>query len=477
MAESFLAEAASLALDIVIPDKAALAGAGLDFYEARSAEPGRLEAAAERMAEGSRALAGSLTWSDKDRGWVAEWRLFARGPSGSMAGPRDQLRRGLSQRDARCRPDPVRQRPAAMTARLAVAGASVKKPTESYACMNKFTRTKAAGHRSVDEITGSRRLRRMRKADWSRRLVQESRITVDDLIWPIFIIDGANRREPIDAMPGVFRLSVDVAVSEAERAARLGIPAIATFPNVDLSLRDQTGSAILDPDNLINRATRAIKAAVPAIGIITDAALDPFTSHGHDGILRDGIIVNDETVEQVAAAAVLQAAAGADIIAPSDMMDGRVGAIRDALDANGFSDVAIMSYATKFASAFYGPYREAIGTAGLLRGDKKTYYLDHANSDEALREAEQDLLEGADMIMVKPGLPYLDIIRRLKDEFAMPTFAYQVSGEYAMIRAAAGNGWIDGEKAMLESLVAFKRAGCDGILTYFAPEVAELLKG
>ncbi|TIT86969.1 MAG: porphobilinogen synthase, partial [Mesorhizobium sp.] len=223
--------------------------------------------------------------------------------------------------------------------------------------------------------------------------------------------------------------------------------------------------------------TRAIKDAVPEIGIITDAALDPFTSHGHDGILRDGIIVNDETVEQVTAAAVIQAAAGADIIAPSDMMDGRIGAIRDALDANGFQDVAIMSYATKFASAFYGPYREAVGTAGLLKGDKKTYYIDHANSDEAVREAEQDLAEGADMLMVKPGLPYLDIIRRLKNELRMPTFAYQVSGEYSMIKAASANGWIDGEKAMLESLLALKRAGCDGILTYFAPVVAEMLKG
>ena len=343
--------------------------------------------------------------------------------------------------------------------------------------MNKFTPAKPAGARSVDEITGSRRLRRMRKADWSRRLVQESKLSVDDLIWPIFIIDGENRREAIPAMPGVFRLSLDLAVKEAERAAKLGIPALATFPNVDMSLRDQTGSHILEPDNLINRATRAIKAAVPEIGIITDVALDPFTSHGHDGILRDGIIVNDETVAQVAAASVLQAAAGSDIIAPSDMMDGRIGAIRDALDDNGFQDVAIMSYATKFASAFYGPYREAIGTQGLLKGDKKTYYLDHANADEAMREAEQDLAEGADMLMVKPGLPYLDIIHRLKQEFRVPTFAYQVSGEYSMIKAAGANGWIDGEKAMLESLLAFKRAGCDGILTYFAPEVAEMLKG
>jgi porphobilinogen synthase len=343
--------------------------------------------------------------------------------------------------------------------------------------MNKHSASKAAGGRSVDEITGSRRLRRMRKAPWSRRLVQENRLTVDDLIWPIFVIDGEKRRDPIAAMPGVFRLSVDMAVKEAEHAARLGIPAIATFPYVDLALRDQTGSHILDPDNIINRATRAIKAAVPEIGIITDAALDPFTSHGHDGILRDGIIVNDETVEQVTAAAVIQAASGADIIAPSDMMDGRIGAIRDALDANGFQDVAIMSYATKFASAFYGPYREAVGTAGLLKGDKKTYYIDHANSDEAVREAEQDLHEGADMIMVKPGLPYLDIIRRLKDEFSVPTFAYQVSGEYAMIKAAGANGWIDEERAMLESLLCLKRAGCDGILTYFAPRVAEILKG
>ncbi|RUU74456.1 porphobilinogen synthase [Mesorhizobium sp. M7A.F.Ca.MR.362.00.0.0] len=318
--------------------------------------------------------------------------------------------------------------------------------------MNKFTPAKPAGARGVDEITGSRRLRRMRKADWSRRLVQENRLTVDDLIWPIFVVEGKGVREPIAAMPGVFRLSIDLAVKEAERAAKLGIPALATFPNVDISLRDQTGSHILDPDNVINRATRAIKDAVPQIGIITDAALDPFTSHGHDGILRD-------------------------IIAPSDMMDGRIGAIRDALDANGFQDVAIMSYATKFASAFYGPYREAVGTAGLLKGDKKTYYIDHANSDEAVREAEQDIAEGADMLMVKPGLPYLDIIRRLKDEFQMPTFAYQVSGEYSMIKAAGANGWIDGEKAMLESLLAFKRAGCDGILTYFAPEVAEMLKG
>lgn len=341
--------------------------------------------------------------------------------------------------------------------------------------MNRMTRIQAQMPRTVDEITEGRRLRRMRKADWSRRLVRENQLTVDDLIWPVFVIDGENKREAIAAMPGVERMSLDILGAEAERAAQLGIPALAVFPNVEMSLRDETGSNILDPENLINRATRAIKAAAPDIGVITDVALDPFTSHGHDGILRDGIIVNDETVAQVAAAAVLQAEAGADIVAPSDMMDGRIGAIRDALDAAGHQDVAIMSYATKFASAFYGPYREAIGTGGLLKGDKKTYYIDPSNSDEAVRETEQDLAEGADMIMVKPGLPYLDIVRRLKDEFAMPTFAYQVSGEYAMIEAAAANGWLDGERAMMESLLAFKRAGCDGILTYFAPRVAELL--
>ena len=330
--------------------------------------------------------------------------------------------------------------------------------------------------RTVDEITGGRRLRRMRKADWSRRLVRENHLTVNDLIWPIFLMEGENRAEDIAAMPGVQRLTIDRAVKEAERAARLGIPAIATFPQISLEKKDVTGSHILAADNLINRATRALKSAVPEIGIITDAALDPFTSHGHDGILRDGVIVNDETVAQLCRAAVGQAAAGADIIAPSDMMDGRIGAIRDALDGAGFQDVAIMSYATKFASAFYGPYREAIGTSGLLKGDKNTYYLDHANGDEALLEAEQDIAEGADMIMVKPGLPYLDIVWRIKEAFAMPTFAYQVSGEYSSIMAAAANGWIDGDRAMLESLMAFKRAGCDGILTYFAPKVAEMLK-
>jgi porphobilinogen synthase len=331
------------------------------------------------------------------------------------------------------------------------------------------------------ELTGmgtfpSVRMRRNRRTAWMRRLVAENRLTADDLIWPIFLIEGRNRREPIAAMPGVERLSVDLAAREAAQAAELGIPAVATFPNIDMALRDETGSNIVSPDNLINRATRAIKKSVPEIGVITDAALDPFTSHGHDGILRDGIIVNDETVEQIARAAVLQAAAGADIIAPSDMMDGRIGAIRKALDAQGFQDVAIMAYATKYASAFYGPYREAIGTQGVLKGDKKTYYIDPANSDEALREVALDIAEGADMVMVKPGMPYLDIVRRVKDAFGMPTFAYQVSGEYAMLMAAAQNGWLDGDKAMLESLLGFKRAGADGVLTYFAPRAARMLR-
>ncbi|MEM9574764.1 MAG: porphobilinogen synthase [Pseudomonadota bacterium] len=329
--------------------------------------------------------------------------------------------------------------------------------------------------RSIDEITNGRRLRRMRKADWSRRLVQENKLSVDDLIWPIFLVDGENQKQPIEAMPGVERLSVDMAVEAAKEAADLGITLIAPFANVAFEKKDVTGSHILDEDNIINRATIAIKKAVPSIGVMTDVALDPFTSHGHDGVLRDGIIVNDETVDILARAAALQAAAGSDIIAPSDMMDGRIGAIRDLLDSADFEDVAIMSYATKYASAYYGPYREAIGTSGLLKGDKKTYYIDPANSDEALRETEQDILEGADMVMVKPGLPYLDICRRLRDAFQMPTFAYQVSGEYSMIEAAAANGWIDGERVMLESLLAFKRAGCDGILTYFAPRVARAL--
>jgi len=339
----------------------------------------------------------------------------------------------------------------------------------------KLINERAQAAPDVDGITGHRRMRRNRKAEWTRRLVRENHLSVDDLIWTMFLAPGTNVEEPIDAMPGVYRLSVDKAVEAAKRAADLGIPALATFGNIEQELRDETGSNILLADNLINQATSAIKAAVPEIGVITDVALDPFTSHGHDGILRDGEILNDETVAQISRAAVIQADAGADIIAPSDMMDGRIGAIRRALDEAGHQNVGIMSYATKFASGFYGPYREAIGTAGLLKGDKRTYYIDPANASEAVREAALDVEEGADMLMVKPGLPYLDICRALKDAFGMPTFAYQVSGEYSMIKAAAANGWIDGERVMMESLLAFKRAGCDGILTYFAPEAAEVL--
>lgn len=327
----------------------------------------------------------------------------------------------------------------------------------------------------VDDITGGRRMRRNRKADWTRRLVQENRLTVDDLIWPVFVVPGENVVDPVAAMPGVDRMSIDKLVEAAREAADLGIPAIATFPNIEMSLRDETGSHCLVANNLINEATRAIKKAVPNIGVITDVALDPFTSHGHDGVLRGDVIVNDETVDLVAKAAVLQADAGSDIIAPSEMMDGRIGAIRHALDAAGHQNVGIMSYATKFASAFYGPYRDAIGTGGLLKGDKKTYYIDPANGTEAIRDAALDVEEGADMLMVKPGLPYLDICWRMKEAFGLPVFAYQVSGEYSQIKAAALNGWIDGERVMLETLLAFKRAGCDGILTYFAMDVARHL--
>lgn len=326
---------------------------------------------------------------------------------------------------------------------------------------------------AINETTQSRRLRRMRKTGWSRRMVQENHLTVDDLILPFFLTTGEKVEEPVEAMPGVSRYSVDMAVRLAEKAAKLGIPAIAPFPREDQHVKSEDGAYIANPDNLINRAIRAIKKEVPELGIITDAALDPFTTHGHDGILRDGIIVNDESAEMIVRGALAQAEAGSDIIAPSDMMDGRIGLIRDALDANGFQDIPILSYATKFASAFYGPYRDAIGTLGLLKGDKKTYYISPANTDEAVRESEQDLMEGADMLMVKPGLPYLDIIHRLKSTFRVPTFAYQVSGEYSMIKAAGQNGWINEEAAMMESLMAFKRAGCDGILTYYALEAAE----
>jgi len=327
----------------------------------------------------------------------------------------------------------------------------------------------------MDAILGGRRMRRNRRTEWSRRLVRENTLTVDDLIWPIFVIAGENVSQPVASMPGVERLSVDRVVAAAERAARLGIPAIAVFPFTEPGLRDPTGSEAVNPENLVCAATRAIKAAVPGLGVILDVALDPYTSHGHDGLLVGEEIINDATVEQLCVQALIQAEAGADVIAPSDMMDGRVGAIRQALDRKGYGHVQIMSYAAKYASAFYGPFRDAIGTSKTLVGDKRTYQMDPGNGLEALREAELDVAEGADMLMVKPGMPYLDVLWRIKEAFGLPTYAYQVSGEYAMIAGAAERGWIDGERAMLESLTGFKRAGADGILTYFAPRVAEYL--
>jgi porphobilinogen synthase len=320
------------------------------------------------------------------------------------------------------------------------------------------------------------RPRRNRRADWARRLVREHVLTVDDLIWPLFVVDGTNIRAPVTSMPDVERLSVDRAVRAAEAAATLAIPCLALFPYTDPDKRDDTGSEALNAENLVCRAIRAIKKEVPDIGILCDVALDPYTSHGHDGLIRDGVILNDETVAVLVRQALVQAEAGCDIIAPSDMMDGRVGAIREGLDANGFGDVQIMAYAAKYASAFYGPFRDAVGSSATLIGDKRTYQMDQANTDEALREVELDIAEGADMVMVKPGMPYLDILYRVKEAFGMPTFAYQVSGEYAMIMAAAGNGWLEGDKAMTESLIAFKRAGADGVLTYFAMRIAEKLK-
>jgi porphobilinogen synthase len=328
----------------------------------------------------------------------------------------------------------------------------------------------------ADKLDLATRMRRNRRAEWTRRLVRENVLTTDDLIWPLFIVDGRDTRVPVSSMPGVERLTVDQAVREAERAAKLSIPCLALFPYTDPALRNADGTEALNADNLVCRAIRAIKQAVPEVGILCDVALDPYTSHGHDGLLRDGVIVNDETVAVLVRQALVGAEAGCDIIAPSDMMDGRVGAIRAGLDAAGFTDVQIMAYAAKYASAFYGPFRDAVGSNATLTGDKRTYQMDPANTDEALREVELDIAEGADMVMVKPGMPYLDIVRRVKDTFGMPTFAYQVSGEYAMIMAAARNGWLDGDKAMMESLTAFKRAGADGVLTYFAARVAERLK-
>ncbi|KZK80127.1 Delta-aminolevulinic acid dehydratase [Pseudovibrio sp. Ad46] len=334
-------------------------------------------------------------------------------------------------------------------------------------------------HSSVDmnQILNGRRMRRNRHSDWSRRLIRENTITTDDLIWPIFLIDGEKKTEPVTSMPGVERYSVDMAVRAAEQAAELGIPVMALFPNTDPDLRDEMGTEALNGSNLTCRALQAIKAEGFPVGLMTDVALDPYTSHGHDGLMAGDKIINDETVDQLCRQALIQAEAGSDIIAPSDMMDGRIGAIRYALDNNNFENLQIMAYSAKYASAFYGPFRDAVGSNSNLKGDKRTYQMDPANTDEALKEAELDLDEGADMIMVKPGMPYLDILRRIKDAFLAPTYAYQVSGEYAMICAAAQNGWMDKDKAMLESLMAFKRAGADGVLTYFAPELAKKLNG
>ncbi len=321
------------------------------------------------------------------------------------------------------------------------------------------------------------RLRRNRGADWSRRLVREIRLSPDDFIWPVFVQEGAGQADPVEAMPGVARLSIDRVVDAVGEAKDLGIPAVAIFPAIDSALKTDEGAEAQNPDNLVCRAVKAVKAAHGDIGVMCDVALDPFTSHGHDGLVRDGIIVNDETVEVLCRQALVQAEAGCDVIAPSDMMDGRVGAIRQALDGAGFEHVLILAYAAKYASAFYGPFRDAIGSAKDLGGkDKRTYQMDPGNTDEALREVALDISEGADMIMVKPGLAYLDVIQRVKDAFAMPTFAYQVSGEYAMVQAAAANGWIDGEAVMMEILTAFKRAGADGVLSYAAVDAAKRLK-
>jgi porphobilinogen synthase len=320
------------------------------------------------------------------------------------------------------------------------------------------------------------RPRRNRRTEWTRRMVREHVLTTDDLIWPLFVVDGTNVRAPVASMPDVERLSIDRAVRAAERAAKLTIPCLALFPYTDPDKRDDTGSEAVNAENLVCQAIRAIKQEVPDIGVLCDVALDPYTSHGHDGLVRGGVILNDETVAVLVRQALVQAEAGCDIIAPSDMMDGRVGAIRAGLDAAGFGDVQIMAYAAKYASAFYGPFRDAVGSSATLVGDKRTYQMDPANADEALREVELDIAEGADMVMVKPGMPYLDVLHRVKAAFGMPTFAYQVSGEYAMIMAAAGNGWLEGDKAMTESLIAFKRAGADGVLTYFAMRIAEKLR-
>jgi porphobilinogen synthase len=320
------------------------------------------------------------------------------------------------------------------------------------------------------------RLRRPRQAPWSRALVAETVLTPSNLIWPIFVVDGKKTRQPIASMPGVERLSIDLAAAAAEEAASLGIPAIALFPFTQPKLRDEAATEAFNPENLVCRTVRAIKDRVPNMGVICDVALDPYTSHGHDGLLIGGEIANDETLEALVKQSMVQAEVGCDVLAPSDMMDGRIGTIRSALESRGFKNTLIMSYAAKYASAFYGPFRDAVGSSGTLKGDKRTYQMDPANTDEAMREVALDLGEGADMVMVKPGMPYLDIVRRVHDTFHVPTFVYQVSGEYAMLSAAFENGWLSRERCVLESLMAFRRAGAAGVLTYFAVEAAKLLK-
>ena len=320
------------------------------------------------------------------------------------------------------------------------------------------------------------RLRRNRRDDWTRRLVAETKLSVDDLIWPIFLIEGRDTTTHVESMPGVQRVTLDRLAAHVRPAAELGIPAIALFPNIPLDRKDPEGSEALDPDNLMCRAARLLKREFPQVGLVGDVALDCYTSHGHDGVIREGYVHNDDSVAVLVRQAVHQAQAGIDVIAPSDMMDGRVGAIRTALDEAGLIDTRIMSYAVKYASAFYGPFRDAVGTGSALKGDKKTYQMNPANTDEALREVAMDLAEGADMVMVKPGMPYLDVVRRVHERFGVPTFAYQVSGEYAMITGAAERGWIDGERAMMESLTGFKRAGAAGVLTYFAVAAARFMR-
>ena len=322
------------------------------------------------------------------------------------------------------------------------------------------------------------RLRRLRRYNWSRRLVSEARLTTDDLILPLFVHDGDNRRDAVPSMPGIDRLSIDLLSEAVGTAVELGIPAIALFPATNPAKKTADAAEATNPNNLVCQAVRAVKAAYgDKIGVMCDVALDPYTSHGQDGLVRDGYVVNDETLDVLCQQAVVQAQAGCDIIAPSDMMDGRVGRIRRSLDAAGYEGVSIMAYSAKYASAFYGPFRDAVGSAPSLGGgDKRTYQMDPANSDEALREVALDIAEGADMVMVKPGMPYLDIVRRVKDSFGVPTFAYQVSGEYAMLCAASQNGWLDRDKCIVESLLAFKRAGADGILTYFALDTARILR-